>query len=170
MKMRFKTTLALVLSLVISGAFGLAWIQWTISERTERISEFNLKLAILESEQKSMLGLKKFLEETREDKNKISEAFLSGEKIVEFIEELEKLSREKNVEIKIQSALVSEKREENPTFNFELAGNFENIFRVAALMENLPYQLEIEEITLTREEKDKKWRGQFRVKILSYEI
>lgn len=168
--MRFGTTLALVLSLVVSAAFGFAWTGRTISGKTKKVSELNLKLAALESEQKSVLGLKKFLEETKEDKDKINKAFLSEEEIVKFIEELEKLSREENVEIKIQSAFISEKREENPVFNFELNGNFENIFRIAALTENLPYQLEIEEVGLAREEKGKKWRGQFKIKILSYEI
>lgn len=170
MKMKFRTTLAFVFLLVVSGAFGFAWIQRTISGETKEVSELNLKLAVIGSEHKSVFGLKKFLEETKKDKDKIDKVFLSQGKIVEFIEGLEKLSGAENVEIKIQSAFISENREENPVFNFELAGNFENIFRVAALTENLPYQLEIEEIDLTREEKDKKWRGQFRVKILSYEI
>ena len=168
MKMKFGTTLILVLSLIVSGAFGFAWIQRTISKKAKELSELNLKLAILESEQKSISGLKKFLEEKKTDKDKLDKVFLSDEKIVEFIEELEKLSGAENVEIKIQSALVSEKQKENPVFNFELRGNFENIFRVMALMENLPYQLEIDEAGLTKEGKDKKWKGQFRIKILSF--
>lgn len=168
MKTKFKTTLILVLLLVVSGAFGFAWIYRTISAKTKEVFKLNLKLANLESEQKSMLGLKKFLEETKKDKDKINKVFLSEGRIVEFIEELEKLGRAENVEIKIQSALVSEKRDANPIFNFELAGNFENIFRTAVLMENLPYQLEIEEFSLTKEEKGKKWRGQFKINILSF--
>lgn len=168
MKLGFRTTLILVLSLLLLGSFGLFQVYQMASLKEKEILELREKLLVINEKKNNITAFKKFLEEIKEDKNRINGVFLIEDKIIKFIENLEKISKLAQTEIEIQSALLSEKEDLGPVFNFKLTGSFENLFRSLSLMENLPHQIEIKELRLVKEREENLWQAQFRIQVLSF--
>lgn len=149
------------------GGFGFFQTHRVISNKEKEILELREKLLVIEDKKKNITALKKFLEEIQKDENKISMAFLTENKIIEFIENLEKVSKLAGAQIEIKSALLSEKNNLGPAFDFKLTGSFGNLFQSLSLVENLPYQIEIKELRFI-EKKDDLWQAQFRIQVLSF--
>ena len=129
------------------------------SEEARKISEKFENIKILESE----------ILKIEEESKKIDQIFIQEEDIIKFIEILEKMGKDTKVSMELNTAKV----EIVPIFQFNLSGTIERIYQYFVLLENLPYQILIEDVYIYKEgflgeSKVNNWKAGFRIKILSF--
>lgn len=171
MKYKFQITLILVLSAIAAAGFSFGKFYQNISAKEKEVLQLREKLAVIEKKKMLITDLKRFLRDINKDEQKIKSVFLNEQDIVQFIEKLEEVSRLAGAQIEIQSAVVPDQNNPIPSFNFQINGGFENIFSSLLFIENLPYQIEIQElrfIKLGKEAENSDWQAQFRIKVLSF--
>ena len=69
---------------------------------------------------------------------------------VDFIELLEQISRKAGVELEIKTVNLPNQQSsiKKPIFEFQAGGSFRDLFQCLVLIENLPYQINFEEVQL----------------------
>ncbi len=163
--------IALANVLVFAGWFHLFSV---IGAQREKIANARLNLALAEKRAVDSKSLKSLMEEIAEKRNRIDAVFLDNERIIEFIETLERLSGQTGVSLDIKSVSVGKG---GAVFRLEAAGDFGGVFKYLGLVENLSYQVFIKKsyIQLNEneptglDEKDKgKWSANFEIVLSSF--
>ncbi|MBI5449335.1 hypothetical protein HY948_03395 [Candidatus Gottesmanbacteria bacterium] len=108
--------------------------------------------------------------DTKIDREKLSLYFIDKESAVGFIEELESLSRQANVVLDIDSPLEEKDSPQSKQvalrFNVRSEGAFSDILYFLRLVENLPYKIFVDHVTLSVA--DKRWSGSASFRLNSY--
>lgn len=138
-----------VAGLVIVGVYFLLFGQ--IQKERDKVLSLRRELAVIEKKQKNIQSLERLLDETEEQKRDVENIFVDDKTVVRFIEELERLAEITGAVLEIKDASLPRTDEDlGPTFSMEIEGSFKNIFRYLELLENVPFQVEFNEIRFVK--------------------
>lgn len=114
----------------------------------------NNQLALLEKKNKLLRDLELLVEQERPRIDLIDGAFLTPDKVVEFIQTLEMAAAKSQVDLIISSAEISSSPSNNESgrsrFTIVLTGDFTRVHEYITLLENVPYYIEISQATLSK--------------------
>ena len=159
------------LALVILIAGGVL-LFISMGGMVREMGEIRGRILSLDLELKNMKILENFLTETVGGRERIAGSFVGEHDLVRFIEDLEDGGERNGVRVRVGSAaLASGVTQAGPTFMLEAEGSFASIFRYMVFLENIPYEIILEDVDMTSISQDGKkiWKGSFIVRLLSYE-
>ena len=155
--------------LILGGFFQIKFL----SNMTKANDEIRGRISELDSELKNLKVLENFLAQTDDERRLISGGFVGKDNLLDFIEELEKAGAESGLAVRVESANFDVGQAEgSPSFRLQATGSFQSLFKLMLILENTPYEISFEDVSLSRthEEKGKNiWTGVFVIKLLSYE-
>ncbi len=162
---------ALVFLVNISAVLICFYLYIEIKKEKISLYEIVKESMVLEKEAQANKLLASQIPEIKESEQKIDLIFLKKEEIISFIETLENLGKKTSVSVKLSSVRVGEGKEEKPSLSLELEGEFKQIFNYLLLMENLPYQIIIDDLDLRAggiSEEKKFWSARVGIKVASF--
>jgi hypothetical protein len=175
---KFITSVILIAGINIAGIIGCWLVFSAVQKERSAVLEARRGIDIGERRLNNVRSLGALLKDIEKDTEKISATFLNSETIVKFIEELESINQKTGTNLLVRVInLPNQSETKAPYFEFQIRGSFRGLFQYLILLENVPYQITIDRVNLTRptaEELDKNekignWRADFKVTLLSYE-
>jgi Tfp pilus assembly protein PilO len=168
-----------VLSLVLFGSYYFLYKE--IELKNEHISTLKSNLSTQDKKQEYILSTQRILQNLKTDIDNVDNSIIAKDEGVKFIENLEELARQDNVNLSIDSLVF----EEDPSFasagvislkiKAKMNGNWEGIYRLISQFESLPYKIKIDHLTFTNPESQanvlntgKNWQGSFEIHVLKY--
>ncbi|OGF51524.1 hypothetical protein A2739_02855 [Candidatus Giovannonibacteria bacterium RIFCSPHIGHO2_01_FULL_43_100] len=135
-------------------------------------SETRGQIAIFNSQIKDLRVFENYIADTENEKLLLEKAFINRDELVMFIEDLERVGRDVGVDVRVESAnLAASPKDIGPSLHLEARGNFSSVFKYSMLLENLPYEIAFEKIDIDKTgDVDAPWRGDYIIKLLSYEF
>ena len=157
--------IVIVLNLLGWGAFGFL-TQKLYSDSDKVITAYQ-ELYTTAWGKENLLTISRTLTETVESRDTLATAFLSGDEPIVFIEKIEELARTAGVELTLDEPKVVTGTPASLGLTFQATGSFAGLYRLLALLENLPYRLEWQSVTLNLKS-GTTWTGDFDLLITSY--
>lgn len=143
--------------LLVSAGVYMALYTHTSSLRSE-VEELGV---VLEKERSTSSGEQAsghLLRQIEEERRAIRSFFLSEDDIPELISFLEDEARLASVSSRIVSVEVQEAAAPEVVINISVEGEWDGVIHYTALLENMPFQLEIETTSFTRRIEEGGWR------------
>ncbi len=182
-KQKIIISIALIIGINLIAIAGWWFVYSSVQEEKETITALRREIDINERRMNNSHSLGVLLADVKKDEEKIASIFLNPNNIVEFVESLEFLSHQASTTLEINAIKLPTPGDniKEPAFHFKITGTFSELFRYFALFENLPYQIEIERVSLLRPQASNLggmtnikisnpiWEAEFDVKLLSYE-
>lgn len=168
---KFIISIILVAAINLLGV-GCWWLVFSgIKKEENSVASTRQEIDISERRLNNVLSLSVLLENIEKDKEKVGAVFLNSKNIVKFIEELEFLSQKTGVVLATKAAIISDNKK--PHFEFSINGSFRDTFQYLILLENIPYQISLDNISFILPETEKaknakSWEVSFGVNLLSY--
>jgi len=166
-KILFSTGIILVVFSVTLYIIGYNIVQ------KEYIKVSNLilqsKQGVLETEQ--LQSIKHLINETKSQREKINKYFITADEIVAFIEQIESLGEFTGVSFDLSSVDAVDDSGDALLLKFTTYGSWQDTYYLLALIESLPYNIDIERVRIIKEKlKDStaKWRGDFNIRLNSF--
>ena len=175
MKNNFFITVFVLIFIILMAIAGCSFLFLKVSLEKKAITD--LRKTVMQNKKRGEEErlLVDMLDRLKKEKDIINAIFLKEEDLVRLIKSLETTGDNSGVFLKISSISPSADEELKPKISFVAKGSFEQIFRYVYLLENLPYLVTINKVSLqnTNEEKSKKenydWQALFSVQLESYE-
>lgn len=166
-----RSIILLALALAANGAAAAGWfyLYSVIANQKRAVNEARSDLALIEKKASDSRSLKTFMDGIKKETEKIDAVFLNEEMLVNFIEDVEDISRKTGVFLEINSIKTGKKGDLGANFIFKLSGGFGEIFRFLGLLENMPYQIIIKKAHLRSEGKSSDWAADVSVILTSFE-
>ena len=168
-----KILLGAVLMVFILLLVFWAFLFRTIGGLSEEMGLIKGRIIAFDLELKNLKVLENFLSDTGPQREVIASGFVSESELIDFIEDLEGSGRDVGAEVKVESATFSSSGQGSvPSFRLQASGSFDSIFKLMLVLENLPYEIDFEDLSLTKSSTEGKvslWNGVFIIKLLSYE-
>lgn len=139
-----------------------------IEERQADIVKIINNVTFSEVNAQNLKLLKSQMEEASGDKEKIDKVFLEKKDIVSFMEYLERIGEDISVSVDFNSVKLDDTDKKKPYFQFSLKGKFENAFRFLVLLENIPYQISLDRIDMSKNEEKGGWEANVGISLVSY--
>ena len=121
----------------------------SILSSSERLAEVESKIASLEEERRRARASEFIFEERELSLKRLESFFIPSEKPVGFIESLEELARLTGNELSLD-LVTGEPREGLFSFRITVEGTAESSSRYLALLELMPHEIIVEELSLQR--------------------
>lgn len=173
---KIDSRILLILSSALAAIcfFSAGLLYWHMEKITGDIENIRGEILGLNLRLKNFKSAKNLLEETREKREAAESIFVGPEELILFIEDLEKIGRESGVSLDVESASPASGNSA-PSFRLGLRGDFQNLFLYLLLLENLPYEINLDEASLEKTssgENNKKssWSALYTIRLLSYEF
>lgn len=174
MKKNFLVTIFLFITLISLIVASWLYALTQIKRQADVIT--NLKKSITQNEKKINEGrdLRRLLDSLEKETKKIDSLFLAETSIVNLLEGIELAGRLSGAEINIASVSAGKGQAIKPNVSLEAKGNFNQIIDYLYFLENLPYLITIDRLSLHKfDDQDKKmvgkWQASFSLKLESYE-
>jgi len=182
-KQKLIISIALVAGINLIAIVGWWFVYSGVEQERDTIAVLRREIEINERRMNNSRSLGVLLADVKKDEEKISLTFLSSNNIVKFIEDLEFLSHKASTTLEVDAIKLPTPGDniKEPALHFKITGTFSELFQYFALFDNLPYQIEIERMSLSKPQtlnlggitNTKKtiptWEAEFDVKLLSYE-
>jgi len=182
-KQKLIISIALMVGINLIAIAGWWFVYSSVQQERDAIATLRREIDINERRMNNSRSLGVLLADVKKDEEKISLTFLNSNNIVKFIEDLEFLSHKASTTLEVNAIRLPtpEDNIKEPTFHFKITGTFSEMFQYFALFDNLPYQIEIEGISLIKSQTSNSggitnakklipiWEAEFDVKLLSYE-
>lgn len=143
MKIRRALFLWLLNVLVLVGSLALAYL---IRRDAETVISAYTEGYLAARAKADLINWRQALEASEEDLTKVKSAFANRESLIQFIEELETVARESDVDLTLSEPVIGQT---SLTLSLEADGSFAKLYHWLARLENLPYQLTFERINLS---------------------
>ena len=163
---KFITTIVLVV--LLNGAVLAGWLYLfsNLKKQNNFIKEERQKILVSDKKLENSNSLKALMNEIIEEKQKIDSAFLDKESIVNFIEDLESIAGKTGASIKIGN-INDNQEKKGLSFQFNLTGNFNQLFHYLILLEKLPYLINIERMDFKKLAPNE-WGADFEILVNSF--
>ncbi len=162
---------------------GWWFVYSSVQQERDAIATLRREIDINERRINNSHSLGVLLADIKKDEEKISLIFLNSSNIVKFIEDLEFLGHKASTTLEVDAIRLPTPGDniKEPSFHFKITGTFGELFQYFMLLENIPYQIEFERVSLLNPQTSnlggitntKKsipiWEAEFDVKLLSYE-
>lgn len=122
------------------------------------------------SDKEKIQGLERTLKETEKERNNLSGYFVTKTNAVTFIEQIEKIGKNANVSLTVNSVSDDVKDNGAIQLNFSAVGSFPDMYRLIALVESMPYKVTLKKANVLRVVDQAVWRGDFVVKLESFTV
>ena len=150
----------LLLNLVALGCYG--FLLREIKGKNERISNLVNDIELQTKKKSVITSVKAIVVETSPLREKLSRYLVEREGAVSFIELLEHLGKNTGVSVVINSVekVPQESTQQVETLQLGLraSGTWEDVIRFLGLLELLPYEAQVEQLTLSKLEKASPWQ------------
>lgn len=164
---KFITTIILII--LLNGVALAGWLYLFSNLRKENnfIREEREKIMISDKKLENSSSLKILMNEVIDEKQKIDSAFLNKDNIVDFIENLESIAGKTGASIKIGKINITSQERKGLSVQFNLTGDFNQLFHYLIFLENLPYLINIEKIDFQKLAPNE-WRADFEILVSSF--
>ncbi len=147
-------TLAFVTFIVT--ALGYAYMRQRVYQQAVRSAELTKQVKLMEDKKKHDMDITKASSKLSEEQDIINSYIVPKDKIVDFIEVVEKIGNETSTKLELSSIATAEivkgkKIEDNFTTlkaRIDVVGTWANVMRAFTLIENLPFSLSVSNIKL----------------------
>jgi len=155
--MTTRATSLLALALLVTSLGVGAWIviQVRVVAQNANIAMAYEQLSLDERRDEQLRGVRALLRDTEAEQQEIDSYFVGADGIVQFLEELESLTRSTHAELEITS--VDVKVEEESTSALEelsiilsVAGSWREVTTYLARLEALPYPITVSSVQFTQ--------------------
>lgn len=153
-----------------------------IKEKNKEISIITNEIDIAIQKEIELKSIKNLIADTEDDREQLETYLIADDKIADFIEEIENLGRYAGADIEIMSVSISDNKYEGKVqdtvsellhLEFKADGKWSSVFRFFALMEKLPFKINISRANLEVIYKDANkrissgnWRGFFSITVV----
>ena len=154
-----------ILIVLLNGAVLAGWLYFfsNLKKQDNLIKEERQKLLASDKKLENSDSLKVLMNEIIDEKQKIDSAFLNEGSIVNFVEKLESIAGKTGAAIKIGNI-----NEENGlSLQFNITGNFNQLFHYLILLEKLPYLINIERMDFKKLAPNE-WGANFEILVNSF--
>jgi len=157
---------------LITLALCLIFLYKILERFASESGETRERIAIFNSQLKDLKIFENYIADTKNERFLIEKTFINRDELVTFIEDLEGVGRDSGVDVRVESAnLAASPKDAGPSLHLEARGNFSSVFKYSLLLENLPYEIVFEKIDIDKVGgEDAPWRGDYIIKLLSYEF
>ncbi|MCX6731873.1 MAG: hypothetical protein NTX55_02715 [Candidatus Parcubacteria bacterium] len=164
---KFITTIVLIV--LLNGAVLAGWLYFfsNLKQQNNFIKEERQKILVSDKKLENSGSLKILMNEITGEKQKIDSAFLDKETIVNFIEKLESIAGKTGAAIKIGNINMDNQNEKGLSLQFNITGNFNQLFHYLILLENLPYSINIEKMDFKKLAPNN-WEADFEIIVNSF--
>lgn len=139
-------------NLVLVAGLGSAF--WYLKEKNSEISTWKNEVKVFKDRASKVRSISQLLEETRSEREVIDSFFVSDERVVSFIENLEALARQRGLVVSTDSIQVQDIEKSNLKQNLQVQlntiGNWNNTFHFFKQVENLPVGLKVDSVSLNK--------------------
>jgi hypothetical protein len=142
-----------------------------IRQKNLQTTEIYSSLYEKESEKGALDSTEKSLADTEQQRKILDSYFINSTQAVSFIEKIEKLREYSHTEMVLNAVTPPKKQNEGLLLDFSASGNFEDIYRLFALIEKMPYRMTVRNAILAKsgnEKNPERWTGSFSVVLESY--
>jgi len=161
MKYTLKLILLWLIDLaLIGGSFSAVYLVINEVELTIKTHQESYLTARARAD---LINWHEVLEASADDRALIAGLFVGRDSLVDFIERLEAVARESQVELKLGEPTIEAKALK---LTLQMQGSFSNLHRLLVRLENLPYHIVLGQIDLTG---DTEWQGQVVLSLLSFD-
>jgi hypothetical protein len=175
---KFITSLLLIIGINILGAAGWWFAFSNILKESKYITSVRSETEVHERHLANIRSLNTFLNNIKNEKEKISSTFLNQKNVVKFVEELEFLSQKAGVDFKMKAIdLPTKPGPKKPVFQFQIKCSFRDFFHYLVLLEDLFYQVQLEKVQFSevplasdgqKLPDQRLWQADFELTLLSY--
>ena len=153
-----------------------------IKNKNESISLVANEIDIALEKEVKLKSIKNLIKDTENDRAKLNAYFVVDDKVIDFIEDIENLAKDTNVDLKVMSIDINDDGNNTPQqnnisellqLNLKVAGLWDNLFHFISLVDELPFRVDISKVNLQvvydSNNKDKNptdWEGMFVVSVL----
>ena len=128
---------------------GYIYLYTRIERKSDSIQAIVVEIENEKKSQENILGLKRSIVLTEQKNEILNSNFVTEDKVVDFIESVESVAQETNVEVEIFSIQQGEQIGKQGLYvSLDAKGDFENVTQFMLLMENMPYYLVINSVIL----------------------
>ncbi|HRH27081.1 MAG TPA: hypothetical protein PLZ99_02900 [Parcubacteria group bacterium] len=170
-----------LLSLLLFGV--IYYVYREIRIKNETILTIEQDLNSKSTKHEYLASLQKLFESIEPKINKVESTIIPKQGEVAFIEDLESMARNLNIDITIDSLNLSSDTKSSTTtlsvlnVRAKYSGSWPNVYRFISEMESQEYKVKINRITLSNQEEltatrnpntHKNWQGVFEISVLEY--
>jgi hypothetical protein len=152
----------------LSVAIGMLWV---VGEHKEKLHAARFRAAEAEMQGRALSALQETVSRSKEDRDTLRGYILADESIVDFLSLIDQVEREQGVELEttIDTISVDDVFEELQ-FSMRIEGSFDSIMRMIRILETLPKQSFVPEVTITRsgEEGENQWTAALTILVVKY--
>ncbi|HLP86420.1 MAG TPA: hypothetical protein VK153_00900 [Candidatus Paceibacterota bacterium] len=149
-----KNYTILILSIIatLASLFLLVFFLRVIENKNKHASLVLVTLEEKFKEKEDSILLADKISEIKELQDFIGNYFVDKNKIDTFVDYLEKIGSIFKTEVSVESIEVLEKDNNVISIKLSILGNFKEVMRTIAYVENIPYQVSIEQIYLNKDD------------------
>lgn len=151
---------------MLLGVYG--YLYFVADSKNTETSAFYIASHQAVSDKERIHELERTLKDTENERNKISEYFVTKTNAVTFIEQIEKVGKNAGVDLTVNSVSDEAKDAGAIQLSFSAAGSFPDIYRLVALVESMPYKVTLKKANISRAGDQTLWKGDFTVKMESF--
>lgn len=158
--------------LVFLGVY--VYIFFHIQEKNASAAAAHVRVAQLQEQNQQMNNLNSTIRNIQNRKEKLHEFFVDSERIVNFLETIEKMGTDSGADVTVRS--ISEGETSAQTVNelkLDLAvdGTWSHVYHFISLLENLPLKITVDTISLGKRNSQEgtQWSGSIAVRVLQIE-
>ncbi len=142
-------TVVLALLAVGISVWVYVFVATAVQNADASLQEIGSRIATLEEDRRRVRILEKVMEERKADFARINSFFVSRERPIGFIEEVEGLAKQTNNAIALA---IEEQTAKSPELSFRITvdGSEQNVSRYLKLFELLPYALRVDDMVFQR--------------------
>lgn len=144
----------LIANLVVASAYFFLFAE--VWSKNKKIASIESEIAGQNEKDVKLQFIGKLLEETKEKRELVSKTFLNSDGAVSFIEEMERLAKNNNVSINIDSITIDKNfsnNKEKINLRIKADGSWKNLYKFFGLLESLSYNIDISRISWSKDSK-----------------
>ncbi len=168
---RTKIIAAIALTFFMGTLFTYVIFFKKVEEHKGSLAEERLNAAKSEAQRKALSTLEATVASSEEGREKLTHFILNDEDIIEFLSLIERTAREQGVTMTTDSLTVNPHDNifEELQVTLRVEGSFDGVVRMLRILEALPQQSSIPQITLTRVEKEGvNWQASFDLRVTKF--
>jgi len=159
------------INILFLGVYGALY--YFINQKNKETAEIYSSLYRKVSEKDDLSSLERSLTNSTEKRAILESYFVRQEGAVAFIEQIENLGGYAGVDLKLNSVTPPKKTTDEFLVDFSATGKFENMYKLFALVDEIPYRVYIKKAALSVLKSDQKnaaplWSGNFTIVLESY--
>jgi len=172
-KKPIKTPLIFSIIILLLATTSFFVLRKEIQSKDQRATEFKLEAENEFSKKENATTLVNFVEANEANIEEIDKFFVYQEDVVPFLQFVESLGVRTKSDVEVSSVEVA-KDDSNLFVGIDIEGSFESVYKFIKLLENAPYKVEILDLNIRNlstgagEDSPPSWRGNIRVRIISF--